>query len=902
MATCSVGLRRSTVAFVFIAAAGAALLLAGCQPPVSVLSGHVQIAGSGAPAAGIPVAVYTNTDDTLVARTLTGSGGDYSFSSATVVDGTYRIRFGDTDWWHGAGDWDHATHVTLTAASPTSINDTLPGGAVTGIVTASAQPIPGARVQAYEATAGLTNNNTPVATTTTLSNGRYTFGALPAGSYTVRVTASGYTTRYYDRAGAPRDSTFTVTAGQTTSGIDVTLAAESTITGTLTNGTTGVAGIIVVADDATTGQRLLLTTATTASDGTFTLHGLDNVPYTLEFIDSKGQFRTQVFGSMSLDPLAGTRVTPPSAGNTNIGTIGLVPKDCDHGFSGADLSGANFADANLTNCDLSFTNLRAADLAGADLAGANLNSANLTSADLTGADLTGVVLDANLTDATLTGAHLTGADLGGAILTNVTSGGITGSPALASAWSITNGYLIGPFANDTGANFAHAGLVGADFLGVNLTDATLTGATFTGDNLGGANLAGADLTGATLTGVRSGSITGVPAALPTNWSLVSSFLVGPGADLAETSLSFADLAGADLAGANLKSADLTSADLTGADLTGADLTGAKLLDATLAGADLSGADLGGAILTDVSSGGITGTPVLPVFWSLTNGYLIGPFANLSGADLGHVDLTGVDFVGVNLTNATLTGATLTGDNLRGDNLGGADLTSATLTGVMSGSITGVPAALPTNWSLVSSFLVGPGADLADTNLSFADLAGADLAGANVNSADLTGANLTGADLSGVVLDAKLTDATLTGADLSGADLGGAILTNVSSGGITGAPALASGWSIKNGYLIGPFANLTGANFDHADLVGADFLGVNLTAAKLTGADLTGDNLGGANLNGADLTDATLTGVDLTGADLTGATLTGVVSGSITGVPAALPTGWSIVNGNLVGPT
>ena len=48
-------------------------------------------------------------------------------------------------------------------------------------------------------------------------------------------------------------------------------------------------------------------------------------------------------------------------------------------------------------------------------------------------------------------------------------------------------------------------------------------------------------------------------------------------------------------------------------------------------ASLGGTALGGATLTGVSSGGTTGTPIsLPVGWTVTSGYLVGPI-NLTGA-------------------------------------------------------------------------------------------------------------------------------------------------------------------------------------------------------------------------------------------------------------------------------
>ena len=118
-------------------------------------------------------------------------------------------------------------------------------------------------------------------------------------------------------------------------------------------------------------------------------------------------------------------------------------------------------------------------------------------------------------------------------------------------------------------------------------------------------------------------------------------------------------------------------------------------------------------LTDVSSGNISGTPsFLPSPWILTQGHLIGPFANLNNS------------------------------NLSGADLSGADLSNAELSGTISGNITGTPIALPTDWKLTQGYLVGPYA-----NLSGADLSGADLSGAN-----LFGANLSGADLSGTWLD------------------------------------------------------------------------------------------------------------------------------------------------------
>jgi uncharacterized protein YjbI with pentapeptide repeats len=106
------------------------------------------------------------------------------------------------------------------------------------------------------------------------------------------------------------------------------------------------------------------------------------------------------------------------------------------------------------------------------------------------------------------------------------------------------------------------------------------------------------------------------------------YIIGPGADLTGINLTGVDLTGVDLSGA-----DLTGANLTGADLTGVPLNSANLTGVDLYGANLTGANLSGAGLTGLISGNITGTPTLPTNYALENGYIIGPYVNLSADDL-----------------------------------------------------------------------------------------------------------------------------------------------------------------------------------------------------------------------------------------------------------------------------
>ncbi|WP_186526016.1 pentapeptide repeat-containing protein [Leekyejoonella antrihumi] len=348
--------------------------------------------------------------------------------------------------------------------------------------------------------------------------------------------------------------------------------------------------------------------------------------------------------------------------------------------------------------------------------------------------------------------------------------------------------------------------------------------------------------------------------------------------------------------AHLRNADLSGLDLTGTNLTDADLTGATLTGAYFTDDEgATGVNLTRARLAGVTSGGIVGDATLPTGWQLTNGYLVGPQANLTDADLRGADLSGAD--------------------LRGVTSGGVDCTGCKLpvgwhwTGLKSGG-----------------FLVGPGADLRGADLQGLDLSGVDLTGAQLAGANLTHANLSRAVLSDLSLaGVRLTGSNLTGAELSrstisGVGFAGATLTGVRSFSLVDTPVpatLPSPWRVRAGSLFGPGANLSGLAFIGADLrgikaTGADFTGANLTFANLTGVDLTGASFTGANLTNLNLTNAILVNARLTQATVTGATFTtdsdntfaGIVSGGLVGTPASLPASgrYRLVQGYLVGPS
>jgi uncharacterized protein YjbI with pentapeptide repeats len=382
--------------------------------------------------------------------------------------------------------------------------------------------------------------------------------------------------------------------------------------------------------------------------------------------------------------------------------------------------------------------------------------------------------------------------------------------------------------------------------------------------LAGAALAGCIATGLVAVPAHASAAAQCPSVNPVNGDVTpppESEVDWSGCDLAGANLryvdiGFADLSDTNLTGATMDGSSFRSTNFTGADLshayasaefgndnmTDANFAGADAVAADFDGADLQGAELGSADITNAASGSITGVPAsLPANWRLLSGYLLGPGATLAHAQLSGLDLTGYDLAGADLSFASLTNTVLAGSDL---------------TGVVAGDITTVPASLPADWVLKDRFLLGPGVSLDGQNLSGDNLSGTDLAGAFLWLANLTDASLAGVSLQG---------ADLKSAELGGADLSTSDLQSVSSGGITGSPALPANWQLTGGYLTGPGADLHGAQLDEASLAGQDLSGADLSVASLEAADLSGADLGNADLQYADLDEANVAGATFAGA-------------------------------------
>jgi len=163
--------------------------------------------------------------------------------------------------------------------------DLLPGGAVTGIVSAAGGGQPLAEAEVCALTAG---SGESAGCAITDGEGRYLLTAIPAGSYALFFRgdgiSAGYAPEYYlnqpDRAHA---TTVTVTAGNTVTGIDEPLDLGGRIEGTVTAAASG-AGLegLTICLFGTAAAEAQRCTASLAG-GQYSFPGLTSGEYTVGF-------------------------------------------------------------------------------------------------------------------------------------------------------------------------------------------------------------------------------------------------------------------------------------------------------------------------------------------------------------------------------------------------------------------------------------------------------------------------------------------------------------------------------------------------------------------------------------------------------------------------------------------
>lgn len=257
------------------------------------IAGAVRLA-SGAPIASATVEAY-NLSGTRRGFTITDGNGSFSL---VLPPGEYKLVAFDVDpnhsfnFFRDARTFADATRVSVARAQTSAVTFTLPVAArLSGriVEAATALPLNGITVYAYTPSGAL------IATTTTGSNGTFTF-SLPPGDYRIVAADLGRTfgPGFYGSTRAFETATvITLPAGGVQSNLQLALTRGGTISGAVRDAAGNAVRDITVAAYNLDGT--LHTTATSQLDGTYSLLVAPG-PYKLVAFDPDFAFATRFFG------------------------------------------------------------------------------------------------------------------------------------------------------------------------------------------------------------------------------------------------------------------------------------------------------------------------------------------------------------------------------------------------------------------------------------------------------------------------------------------------------------------------------------------------------------------------------------------------------------------------------
>ncbi|MBX0301739.1 carboxypeptidase regulatory-like domain-containing protein [Cryobacterium sp. 1639] len=260
------------------------------------LTGRVTDQATGNPLAGVTVYIFTAAGGygTAIPVTTTDSDGNYTFYSLDVR--SYTLQFVATghrsEWWGGHDE--QATADTFPVARGEAVTgidaSLLPLDSISGTITGSPrEPLAGATVSAYD------TDGTLAGEATTTDDGGYAIAGLTPGRYTLRITApadGAFVSQWlHDKTHPTAAALIELEADTPVTGKNVALAAGATLTGRVTDTTSGagIQGAWVYAYAASTSSAELgqfggsIASAPTNANGDYTLTGLAAGRYTLQF-------------------------------------------------------------------------------------------------------------------------------------------------------------------------------------------------------------------------------------------------------------------------------------------------------------------------------------------------------------------------------------------------------------------------------------------------------------------------------------------------------------------------------------------------------------------------------------------------------------------------------------------
>jgi hypothetical protein len=352
-------------------------------------SGTVTDAATKLPLPNVGITIFDAAGH-RVADGLTNSSGAYT--SSGLPSGTYYARastsldylaelYKDIPCPGGACTVTSGTPISVTyGATTTGIDFALtPGGRISGAVTdaGTSQPLANVNVNLYNSAGGL------VTSVPTNGSGAYTLhGGLVSGTYYVATSSSqGYSDELYNDIPCPgalctvtSGTPISVTAGATTTGIDLALTTGGRITGSVTDAATGLALAQVSVSVYDPAGRLVTETSTNSSGLYATNQGLTSETYYVQTRNFLGYMNELYNDVPCLYGCTVTSGTPVSV------TTGATTTGIDFGLTrGGHITG-RVTDA-VTGLPIADAYVQVSNSAGADVEHSGTDSAGVYTID-----------------------------------------------------------------------------------------------------------------------------------------------------------------------------------------------------------------------------------------------------------------------------------------------------------------------------------------------------------------------------------------------------------------------------------------------------------------------------------------------------------------------------------------
>jgi hypothetical protein len=265
------------------------------------ISGKVTAASGGAPASGAGVCAYSSSSSGCA--TANGAG---EYTIAGLGTGQFTVVFFPErnnlleQFYNGKLNEEEADLVNVTVGSTTTGIDAAlaTGGQITGKVT---DAITKAAVANVTVCPRRVDGNAYVECATTDAGGEYTIFGAPTGEYTLVFypeEGTEYALQYYNNKAKESEAThIAVTAGETTSGINVALKAGGVIQGTLTGA--GSKAPVGGQACAINGEFFGQCATANPNTGQYSIEGLRDDEYVLSFSSRENNLLPQYYNGKS---------------------------------------------------------------------------------------------------------------------------------------------------------------------------------------------------------------------------------------------------------------------------------------------------------------------------------------------------------------------------------------------------------------------------------------------------------------------------------------------------------------------------------------------------------------------------------------------------------------------------